>query len=259
MRRLSTLAAIAFAMISSLLVNAQSAGAAEIKVLCGGALQPAFSELIPKFEQSTGHKVTIAYDNIGALTNRIKNGEAADVAIVSPAQVDDLQKQGRVVAGSQVDVAKAGIGVFTRAGNPKPDISSPEAFTRALLAARSVGFSEPASGSPVGIYMTALVERLGIADQMRQKNKYLPNSSSAEHTASIKSGEVEFGFAPVAELVKEPGVQLVGPLPASIQNYTRFSAGVVADSKNPDAAKAFITFITSPLARATLSTKGLET
>ena len=139
--------------------------AAEIRILSGSAIQGAMAELIPRFEQQSGHKIVFDFDGtIGGMTDRIQNGEAADVVIVSRSQIEALETRGKVVSGSGADIAGVEIGAFVRKGAPKPDISSVEAFKRAMLAAQSIGWNDPAAGAPVSIYMIGVFDRLGIAD-----------------------------------------------------------------------------------------------
>lgn len=231
--------------------------AAEIKVLAGSALDPVMSDLVLKFQQSSGHKVILDSDGaIGAMTSRIRKGEAADVVIVSGPQIDLLEKEGKVIAGSRTDLAKVGVGVFIRKGAPKPDISSVEAFKRTLLAAKSIGYNDPAAGAPVSIYLIGAFERLGIASEMKPKTVVFKQRS--ERFAPVARGDVEIGFNQISEILIAPGVDLVGPLPAAIQNYTLFSTGIVASSKQVDAAKSFISFIASPDAAAAMKAKGFE-
>lgn len=234
-----------------------SATAAQIKILSGSAIETTMAVLIPQFEQQSGHKVTFDFNGaIGAMTTRIQKGEAADVVIVSGQQIETLQRQGKVVAGSRTDIAKVGVGLFVRKGAPKPDISSVEAFKRTMLAARSIGWNDPAAGAPVSIYMIGLLERLGIADAMRPKTVAFKKRS--ERFEAVARGDVEIGFNQISEIVAAPGVDLVGPLPAEIQNYTRFAGGVVASSNEQQAANALLRFISSPSALLTWKSKGFE-
>jgi molybdate transport system substrate-binding protein len=231
--------------------------AAEIKLLSGSAVVPPMDVLIPQFEQSTGHKVIADFDGaIGAMAKRIENGEAADVIVVSRPQIDSLQKLGKVVPGSAVEVGRLGIGVFVRKGAPKPDISSVEAFKRTLLAAKSIGYNDPAAGAPVSIYLIGAFERLGIIEQMKPKTVVFKQRS--ERFAAVSRGDVEIGFNQISEILAVPAVELVGSLPAVIQNYTVFTAAIVASTKQPDAAKAFVHFIASPAAAAIMKVKGFE-
>jgi molybdate transport system substrate-binding protein len=257
--RAATVAATAAATLASmLLVAAASHGAlsAEIKVLSGSGVQPALVELVPAFERSSGHKVTLDYGTVGGMADRVRAGEAADVVIASGPQIESLEQQGKVVAGSRADLAKTGVGIFVRKGAPKPDISSVEAFKRTMLAAKSIGWNDPAAGAPVSIYMIGALERLGIAAEMKPKTTAFKQRS--ERFEAVARGDVEIGFNQISEIVAAPGVDLVGPLPAAIQHYTLFAAGVVASSKDRAAARALIQFISSPATQVTLKAKGFE-
>ena len=240
----------------SLIASANVAPAAEIKVLSGSAVQPVMNELIPKFEQSSGHKVRFDYGTVGGMTDRIQKGEAADVGIVSGPQIALLEKQGKIAAGSRVDLAKTGVGIFVRKGASKPDIRSVEAFKRTMLAAKSIGYNDPAAGAPVSLYLLGVFERLGIAAEMKPKTTAFKQRS--ERFEAVARGDVEIGFNQISEIVAVPSVEFAGPLPPVIQNYTLLSAGIVVGSKQPEAAKALIQFISSPAAIAAMKAKGFE-
>src|SRR5262249_4111869 len=158
---------------------------------------------------------------IGGMTDRVQNGENADVVIVSRPQIETLEKSGRVVADTRTDIAKVGVGVFVKKGAPKPDISSVEMFRRSMLAARSIGWNDPAAGAPVSLYMIALFERLGIAEAMKQKTVTFKQRS--ERFEAVARGDVEIGFNQISEILAAAGVDLVGPLPDPIQNFTLFA------------------------------------
>ena len=255
----TSFAAAAVAAISCLLLVATGVGvasAAEIKFLCAGALRTVIPGLVLEFEKSSGHKVTVAYGGVGALTDRLQKGEAADVAIVSGPQIDELQKSGKVVAGSRVDIAKVGVGVFVRKGAlQKPDISSADAFKRSMLAAKAIDYTDPASGAADGIYLASLLDRLGIAAEMKPKTKHRPGPSLY---ASVASGEVEIGFQQISEILAEPSVEFIGPLPSAIQNITQFAAGIIASSTQADAGKALVGFLSSPASVTVMKAKGFE-
>lgn len=234
-----------------------AADAAEIKVLAGSALEPVFRELVPAFERASGNKVILDSDGaIGAMTARVEKGEVADVVIVSGAQIDRLEKQNKVAAGSRADLARVGVGVFVRKGAPKPDISTVDAFKRTMLAAKSIGYNDPAAGAPVSLYLLDLFERMGIATEMKAKS--IAFKQRTERFAPVARGEVEIGFNQISEILAAQGVDLAGPLPAAIQNYTQFSAGIVANGKQPGAAKAFTDFMASPASMAVMKAKGFE-
>ena len=232
------------------------AKAAEIKLLCAVALQPGMVALIPDFEKSSGHKVTITYGTAGAVAERVQKSEPADIVISSVPLIEQLQAQGKVVAGSRVNIAKVGVGVFVRKGAAKPDISSADAFKRSMLAARSIAYPDPAGGGASGIYMASLLERLGIAVEMKPKTKLSPSAKVLY--ASVASGDVEIGFNQISEILAQPTVELAGPLPSAIQNYTQFVPGIVTGSSQTDAARALVTFLSSPAAKTVLKAKGFE-
>ena len=230
------------------------ASTAEVKVLSPIALEYVLIPLTPEFERTSGHKLTISYGTAGAIADRIAR-EAIDVGMTAAPLLDNLQRQGRIIADSRVDLAKVGIGVFTRKGASKPDINSVDTFKRAMMAAKSIGHVDPALGVPVGIYMTGLVERLGIAADLKPKTRLFKVEERFEHVAK---GEVEIGFNLIQEILAEPSVDYVGPLPAGIQNNTLYAAGIVAGSKEPEAGKALLRFLSSPAALAMMRTKGFE-
>jgi molybdate transport system substrate-binding protein len=229
-------------------------GAAEIKVLSPDGLKPAMTELVLQFEKSSGHKVTVDYGTVGVLADRIQKGEAADVAIVTRQQIANLEKQGGIAEGTPVDFAKQGVGLFVRKGAPKPDTSSVETFKSTLLAARSIGHADPARGGAISAYVAGLLDRLDIAANIKPKISVFPPSDYD----LIAKGDVEIGFGGISEILASPDVELVGPLPAAIQNYTLFAVGIAANSKEQEAGKTFIQFLCSPAADAILKTKGYE-
>jgi molybdate transport system substrate-binding protein len=232
-----------------------TARAAEIRLLSASALHPAIDALIPDFEKSSGHKAMVAYGTAGAVADHVQKGEAADIVISSVPMIDRLQAQGKAVAGDRVIIAKVGVGAFVRKGAAKPDISSVDAFKRSMLAARSIAYPDPAGGGASGIYVASLLERLGIAAEMKPKTKL---STLETLYTSVASGDVEIGFNQVSEILAQPTVELAGPLPSEIQNYTQFAPGIVTGSSQIDAAKALVTFLSSPAAQTVLKAKGFE-
>jgi molybdate transport system substrate-binding protein len=249
----------AFTVIASALLAialGQGANAADIKALSGSGVHPVMDEVIPKFEQSSGHKVKFDYGTVGGMAARVRDGEIADVIIASRAQVDALIAGGKVMPDSRVDLAKTGVGIFVRKGAPRPNIDTVEAFKRTMLRANSIGWNDPAAGAPVSIYMIGLLERLGIAEQMKPKTTAFKQRS--ERFEAVARGDVEIGFNQISEILAEPHVDLVGPLPAEIQHYTVFTAGIVASSRQPEAGKALVQFISSPEVRALIKAKGFD-
>jgi molybdate transport system substrate-binding protein len=229
----------------------------DLRVLSGSGVQPAMNEIIPQFERASGHKVSMVYGTVGEMAGRVQKGELADMVIASGPQIESLEKLGKVVAGTRTDLAKTGVGLFVRKGASKPDISSVEAFKRTMLATKSIGWNDPAAGAPVSIYMLGAFERMGIANEMKQKTTAFKQRS--ERFEAVARGDVEIGFNQISEIVAASGIDLLGPLPAAIQHYTLFTAGIVASSTNPEAAKALLAFVASPAAKAILRTRGFET
>jgi molybdate transport system substrate-binding protein len=233
-----------------------TARAAEIKLLCAVALHPAIDTLIPDFERSSGHKVAVAYGTAGAVADLVQKGEAADIVISSVPMIDRLQAQDKVATRDGVIIAKVGVGAFVRKGAAKPDLSSADAFKRSMVAARSIAYPDPAGGGASGIYVASLLERLGIAGEMKPKTKLLPPTEVLY--GSVSNGDVEIGFNQISEILAQPSVDLAGPLPSAIQNYTQFAPGIVTGTGQTDAARALVTFLSSPPALTVLKAKGFE-
>jgi molybdate transport system substrate-binding protein len=248
----------AFALgLATVLLLTGAAGAAEVRVMISGGLSAAYNALVPEFERATGHKVITAYGpSMGTTANaipvRLERGEPADVLILVGYALGDLIKQGKVVPDSRVDLVKSKIGVAVKSGAPKPDISSVDALKRALLAAKSVAYSDSASGVYIS---TEMFEKLGIANEMKDKARKIPATPVAEIVAR---GDAEIGFQQFSELNPVAGIDIVGPLPDELQRVTVFSAGIATVSKEPDAGKALIKFLASPAASNSIIQSGLE-
>ena len=231
------------------------ATSAEIKVLTAGAFKQVVLALVPDFEKQSGHKVIVDNGTAGQLKQRIEGGETFDVAVITPGVVDELTTKGKLVPGSRVNLASVGVGVVVKEGAPKPDVGTVDAFKRALLAAKSVAYIDPASGGSSGIYIDKLLERLGIADQIRPKAKLKKGGHVAD---LIVSGEAELGLHQISEIVPVKGAVLVGPLPKDIQNTTTYAAGLSASAKDKSAAEALIKAFSGSAAAAVLKSKGME-
>jgi molybdate transport system substrate-binding protein len=229
--------------------------AADIKVLTAGAMRGVLAELLPRFETDTGHKVSLDNATAGMLAQRIEAGEAFDVAVITPKVIDGLIGKGKIAPGSRVDVAKVGIGVAVKAGAPLPDIATVEAFRRTLLAARSVAYIDPKAGGSSGIYFDGLLNRLGIAGEVRPKARLKQGGYVADLVAS---GEAEVAVHQISEIVPVKGVVLVGPLPAEVQNFTTYTAAIGANAKDAAAAKALVERLAGPAAGPILKAKGME-
>ena len=226
--------------------------AAELKVLSTQATQETYRELIPQFEKTTGHKVTTIFTGTLDAQKRLAAGESYDMIIMAGPAIDAQIKAGKVTSGSRVDLAKSGVGVGVPKGAPKPDVSTTEALKKALLAAKSIGYST----GPSGVYMISLFDRLGLSEQVRDKLKQTPTGVFVG--TIIANREVEIGFQQVSEVGNFPGVDYVGPLPAEVQQTTVFSSGIVADAKEAEAARALVKFLTTPDAGAAFRKRGME-
>jgi len=247
---------IAFGVLTVLWLTG-AAEAAEVHVMISGGLTAAYKALVPEFEKATGNKVLTEYGpSMGTTTNaipvRLERGEPADVLIMVGYALTDLAGKGKVVAGSQVDLTRSPIGVAVKSGASKPDISSVEAVKRALLAAKTIAYSDSASGVYVS---TEMFDKLGIADVMKDKARKIPATPVGEIVAH---GEAELGFQQISELKPVKGIDIVGPLPNELQKITIFSAGIATGSKEPEAGRALIKFLASPAARDTIIASGME-
>src|ERR1043165_4393056 len=231
------------------------AHAAEVKVLTTGAMKAVVLELVPQFEKETGHKAVVDNDTAGGVTRRVEDGEAVDIVVNTPGGLNALAEKGKVVRDSRANVARVGIGVVVKEGAPAPDISNVEAFKRALLAAKSVAYIDPASGGSSGIYLSSLFDKLDIAAEIKPKAKLKQGGYVAE---LIANGEAELGLHQISENLPVKGVKLVGPLPAQIQNYTTYAAAVTTNAKQPDAAQSLIKLLTGPAADGVLKARGIE-
>ncbi len=227
----------------------------EIKVLTAGAMKQVVLAAASDFQRSSGHTLTVENDTAGALTKRVESGADFDVAIISPNAIEGLIARGKITTGTRVDIARVGIGVMVKAGAAKPDIGTLEAFKRTLLAAKSVGIIDPASGGSSGIYLVQLFERLGIADAMKPKLKFKQGGYVAD---LVSSGETEIGIHQISEILPAPGVTLVGPLPAEVQNYTVYAGGLGSGAKNAAGAASLIKWLAGPPTEPILKNKGME-
>jgi molybdate transport system substrate-binding protein len=227
-----------------------------LRVVCSGGFTAALRELAPAYERASGTRLEIgAGPSMGTTPNaipvRLQRGERLDVIIMVGSALDALIQQGKAMPDSRVDLARSAIGMVVRKGAPHPDISSADAVKRTLLDARSIAYSDSASGVYISTEMFA---RLGIADQVQAKAHMIPADPVA---GVVARGEAELGFQQISELLPVPGVDLVGPLPPELQKITVFSAGIVAGSAAPDAAGSLIRFLASPAAAAAITRSGL--
>jgi molybdate transport system substrate-binding protein len=232
------------------------ARAAEIKLLSPGAMMSSLKQLVPQFENSSGHKVAVTYSPALALADRIKNGESADVVILGEGPADALLKAGRLVAGSKAVIARVGVGVFVRKGDPKPDVSTFDAFNRALMNAKIITYSDPSLGGTASNYVRDLLDSLDVTGSIKSKTKLAAQYRSIADF--VANGGADFGLNQIAEIVADARLELVGPLPNPIQRYTYYTASVVTIGDNPGAAKELIDFLASPAASDAMRNRGFE-
>ena len=235
---------------------ASAANAEEIRIVSSGGFAAAYKALAPKFERRTGDTLVAGWgpsmgDTVDAVPSRLARGEPIDVVIMVGYALDDLMKKGKVMEASRRDLARSDIGVAVRAGAPRPDIHSPEALKQALLEARSIAYSDSASG----VYIqNEMLKKLGIAEALAGKAHKIPAEPVG---AVVARGEADIGFQQISELKPVPGIDLVGPLPAELQKTTIFSAGIVAGSSHAEAARKLIDFLSSPAAAAAIENTGM--
>ncbi|MGH6768873.1 MAG: molybdate ABC transporter substrate-binding protein [Xanthobacteraceae bacterium] len=227
----------------------------EIKMLHAGAFTQVVRAVVPDYEKQSGNKVTLHRDTAGALAKLIEGGEVFDLVVMTPEAIDRLAATGKFVAGSRTDLARVGVGVVVKQGTPQPDVSTVEAFKKALLAAKSVAYIDPHAGGSSGIYVHGLLDRLGVGPEIKAKAKLIHGGAVATH---IANDEAELGVHQISEILPVTGIVLVGPLPKEIQNYTTYSAALGANARQPEAAKALIQAFASPDVLPVIRSKGME-
>ena len=242
-------------LASSALFAGLNAPAAEIKVLTAGAFKPVVTALVPEFEKQTGHKVTVENDTAGALTKRISGGEPFDLVVITPGALAELTKAGKVAEGSSKPLARVAIGVAVKKGAALPDISTVAAFQNTLLGARAIAYIDPAAGGSSGIYLTQLFEKMGIADRIKAKAILVPGGLVAQR---LVNDQADIAIHQISEILAVPGATLVGPIPAEIQNYTRYVGGISATAKDAPATRALLEALSGTSARELLKLKGME-
>jgi molybdate transport system substrate-binding protein len=236
--------------------SALRASAVEINGLSTIAMQSAMEELVPQFERASGHKVSVAFGLGVAMGKRIQEGETADFVLAPRGAIDGLVKSGRLAPGSDTSLARSSVGVAVRNGAPRPDISTPDALKRTLLAARAISYSNPAYGGASGVHFAKVLERLGISEQITPKTRFPPEGGFTARL--LAAGEVDLAIQQTGELLSVPGVELLGPLPGDLQSITTFAIAIPATARQANAAKALIKYLQSPEALGVLKAKGLE-
>ncbi|HLI21315.1 MAG TPA: substrate-binding domain-containing protein [Stellaceae bacterium] len=250
MRPLAALPALAL-----LVLGARLAAADQLNVLSAGAVQGAMKTLAADYQAKTGTTVQFTFGNVGQIADRLKAGDPADVVILSASAIDDLAKGGNIGVASARPLGKVGMGVAVAEGATPPDIATPDAFKAALLAAPSIAYSDPQGGGSSGIFFDRLIQKLGIADQIRAKAVLIRGGSAADQ---IAQGKAAMAVQNASELIDVPGIRYVGPFPAADQNYITYSAGVYAQSGQAKAAADFIDFVTRRAAAPRWRAAGVE-
>ncbi|RZL56242.1 MAG: ABC transporter substrate-binding protein [Variovorax sp.] len=255
--RRAALLAGALALAGCGALGGKSSAPSEIHVMTSGGFTAAYNDLRPDFEKRTGHTVRTAYGasmgNAGdSIPSRLGRGEPADVVILARSALDALVADGKVVAGSQVDLVRSPIGFAVRKGAPRPDIGTVDALKRTLLAAPSIAYSASASGT---YYETEMLKTLGIEEQVKPKSRRI---LSERVGTVVARGDAALGLQQVSELLPIEGIDYIGPLPAEVQRVTVFSAGVATASRQPAAARELIRYLGSPAAAPTIAKTGLE-
>jgi molybdate transport system substrate-binding protein len=247
----------AFAAVIALLAAPGAAPAAEINAFISTAIKAATDELLPPFERANGHTIRASYAPSGALIPRFERGEPVDVFLTDSTAIDTLITQGKIMPG-RTDLARTGIGIAVRKGASKPDVSSAEALKRALLAAKTVGHAAPSGGSITAAHIMRMFEKLGIAAEVTPKVKLAAGGPQGRVSVLVSSGEAEIGLQQVSELLSNPEVEVIGMLPAELQQITIYSAGVTANAREGEAARALIKALTAPSAAPIYKAKGLD-
>ena len=238
-------------IISLALSTMTTTQASELKLIAGGSLAGLFNELGPQFEKASGHKLSIHFDSTPNIIARVNSGAAFDVAVVPVDVFKDAAAKGRFAPGPTIDIARVGYGVIVRAGAPKPDISTPDAFKKALLDAKSIA-SVPASAA--GAYIAKVYERLGIGEDMKAKTRV--QSDPTAIAPAVAKGEAELGIF-LTNVFNAAGVELVGPFPADLQQELLFTSAIAADAMETDAAKALIDYLKTPAAIVAIKAAGM--
>ncbi|MBI4207661.1 MAG: substrate-binding domain-containing protein [Betaproteobacteria bacterium] len=241
-----------------LLVVGIAAQAAEVKVLSSNQMKTVMEDLGPKFERATGHKLAITFAGLGIVVKRVQGGDTVDVVIIPREGIDGFVKDGKASAGNVTVIARSrGLGVAVRKGAPKPDIASPEALKRTLLAAKSIAYPSPAGGGASGIHFAKVLDRLGIANEMKPKAVFT-GGAGAGVGFLVATGKAEIGVHHFHELIPVAGIELVGPLPGDLQETIVLSAAIMTGAKDAGASKALVNFLRTPEAATVIKAKGME-
>jgi molybdate transport system substrate-binding protein len=244
------------AIAVALIAVTNTAQAEEIRALITTAMETPVAELVPLFEHGSGNTVNVSYGPSGAVARRFIGGEPADVIVIDSNAIDDLIQQGKVLPG-RTDLAQTGIAIAVRKGARKPDVSTREALKRALVAAKSIGYTSPTGGGITVAPIQKLLDTLGIAEAVAPKTKFAAGGPNGRVSVLVSSGEAEIGLQQLSELMSNPDVEVIGMLPPELQRFTIYSAGVTASAKQESAGRVLVQFLATPEAMAIYKTMGL--
>lgn len=239
-------------VLLAVMLAARAAGAEEIRVLSSVGIKAVIEVLAPEFERATKHKVTTVFDLAGVLKTRIEGGEPFDVAILTAPLVDELVSKGRISAATRTEIARVGLGLMIRAGAPKPDVSTSEAFRKTLLGAKSITYVTTGAS---GVAFLATIEKMGIADAIKAKAK--PAANGDQVNSNILTGAADLAVLPISEILPVKGAALGGVFPSAVQTYVVMAAGVNANAKS-SVGREFITYLMLPMKSAVIRDKGME-
>ncbi len=245
-------------ILTAIALMASSAAKAEepeVRVLAAGAVAQAFKELLLDFARESSIKVEVTFGPVGALQTRLKNGDKPDMVVLSDGAITELESNGTLVPGSRAELGRGTVGVAVRAGAPSPDIATPEAVKQTMLAARAIAYPDPAGGGTAGVYFAGLMERFGIAEEV--KKKALLQNRGFEIAAAVADGSADIGVTFISELLPNKEVKVVGAFPAAIGLVVPYVAGVLSASKQARAARTLIAYLTQPASREKFKATGL--
>jgi molybdate transport system substrate-binding protein len=234
---------------------ATPAGASEVHLLTTGAFKQVATSLIPQYEAQSGNKVVVESDTAGGIIRRIEGGTPFDLVVLTSQAVGDLVTEGKLAPDSATDLAKVGVGVAVKSGAPRPSFGNPDAFKQMLLKAKSIAYIDPKAGGSSGIYISGLIDRMGLAKKLRHRTVLVNGGLVGDKVAS---GEAEIGLQQISELSAVKGIDMVGPLPRELQSYTVYGAGIGVKAAEPMAAKALLATFSGPGAAAVLQAKGMQ-
>jgi molybdate transport system substrate-binding protein len=255
MNKHASIAILAACLPAVFLMAAQTAAAqdTEIRVLCSNGIRAAVEKLLPEYEHSLGRSIKVQYGTSAGLKRSIEGGEPFDLVLLSQPVIADLIKEGKIAAGTGVDLASSGIGFAVRAGATKPDVSTTDAIKQTLQRSKSIGYVKEGAGTPAIINM---LNGLGISDDVQRKTVF--EAGAEQSMASVAAGQVDIAFALISEIVPASGVQLAGPIPPEFQKRIIMSVGIASSTKNREAAGAIIKSLSSVASAATIKATGLD-